>query len=41
MADVETFIMSKWPPVWMQLAVALTLSLAIIVILLAITGALQ
>lgn len=32
--------MSRWPPVWVQLAVALALTSAIVFVLLAITGAL-
>ena len=32
--------MRRWPPVWMQLAVALALTAAIIMILLGITGVL-
>jgi hypothetical protein len=30
--------MSKWPPVWMQLAVALALTAAAIIVILAIIG---
>ena len=32
--------MSRWPPFWVQLGVALALTLAIVIILLGITGAL-
>lgn len=33
--------MSNWPPVWLQLAIALALTSAIVVVMLGVTGALR